>query len=282
MTVEFSRIACLGPQGTFTEEATLRYLQDSDGSELVLCRSIADSIESVIQRDVDAAVVPYQNTIGGLVAETHDVLFQNTGLRIYDELILPIEHCLIAPKSVKDISRIHIVASHPQAFAQCREYLKRRLPNAQRQPTLSTAQAVIIAKDKMIAAIASRRVAEMYDAHIVECGIEDNHNNSTRFVVVRLSADHEPTGNDKTTLIFSTANTPGALIQALQCFVGQGINLLRIESFSLEGDSSVAFFTIDCEGHRTDLQVSETLGLLQQQSLSLRIVGSYPRSPHPA
>ena len=282
MTTDISRVAYLGPEGTFTEQAALSYTQGDDDVKLVAFRSITDSLGAALRGDVDVAVVPYENLSGGgRVIETHNILFQNVGLRIYDEIILPVEHCLIAPKNA-DLSRMHIVASHPQALLQCQEYIKRRLPEAQTTEFVSTAQAVLYAKDKGVAAIASFRAAEIHGGNVVERGIEDNPHNSTRFVVARAMADHEPTGNDKTTLIFSVANNPGALVEALQCFVGQGIDLTRIESFSVEPGSSVAFFTVDCEGHRVDEKVKAAMTSLSRRVLVARIVGSYPKASLPA
>ena len=278
MTTKLLRIAHLGSKGTFTEEAALSYIQDKPNSNLIMYPDVTASVEAVVQGDADAAIVPYDNTLGGRVDETHNALFHNTDLRIYNELFLRTEYCLIAPKSFKDISRIHIVAGHPQALSQCQGYLKRQLPDAHYQKTLSAAQAVIIANNKVLAAVAPRRVAEMYNAHIAETDIQDQHNSFTRFVVLHRKLDHELTGNDKTTIICSAPNTTGTLLKIVQCFTEQSINLLRIESFSSENDSNT-FFTIDCEGHRADSHVAKTIHQLSQKTLYLRVIGSYPQSP---
>ena len=278
------RVSYLGPRGTFTEQAAVLYAPQG---ELLPHGSITASAEAVANGAVDAAIVPFENSLGGAVGETHDLIIHHLNLSICNELVIPIEQCLIVPPET-DLSRIELVLSHPQALHQCQRYLQRRFPDAETQATLSTSEAVerILsyqpagASGRGVAAIAPRRAAEIHGAQIAETGIEDDHRNATRFVVLAHS-DHQPTGDDKTTIIFTTANRPGALLQALQRFADAGINLTRIESRPAREQLGAYLFIVDCDGHRLDQGMSVVLNQLSTELERLRVVGSYPRAPRP-
>ena len=275
------RIAYLGPAGTFTEQAAVLFAGDNARSDLIPHSSITSSAESVAQREADVAVVPFENSLAGAVGETHDLIIHQLDLLIRDELVIPIEHCLIVAPDA-DISQIRVIYSHPQALGQCQRYLNRRFPDARTEATLSTAQAVARAVElgDHVAAIAPRRAAQLYDAQILELGIEDDHRNATRFVVL-AHHDHEPTGDDRTTILFSTANRPGALLQALQHFADADINLTRIESRPARERLGSYLFLVDCDGHRSDPALANALEHLEPELESLRIIGSYPKAPRP-
>ena len=275
------RISYLGPAGTFTEQAAVLLAGENARTDFIPYPSITASAEAVAHGEVDVAVVPFENSLAGAVGETHDLIIHQLDLFIVDELIIPIEHCLIvAPEA--DISEIRVIYSHPQALGQCQRYLNRRFPNARTEATLSTAQAVARAVEigDQVAAIAPRRAAGLHDAHILEIGIEDDHRNATRFVVLAHS-DHEPTGDDRTTMLFSTANRPGALLRVLQHFADADINLTRIESRPARERLGSYLFLIDCDGHRTDLALANALERLEPELERLRIIGSYPKAPRP-
>ena len=276
-----SRIAYLGPAGTFTEQAALLFAGDRTDFELLPFVSITTSAEAVAHHDADVAVVPFENSLAGAVGETHDLIIHQLDLNIRDELVIPIEHCLIvAPHA--DTSEINIIYSHPQALGQCQRYLNRRFPNARTEATLSTAQAVARAVElgDGVAAIAPRRAAQIHDAHILELGIEDDHRNATRFVVLDHQ-DHEPTGDDRSTILFSTANRPGALLRVLQHFADANINLTRIESRPARERLGTYLFLIDCDGHRTDPALANAIEHMTPDLEQLRIIGSYPKAPRP-
>ena len=275
------RISYLGPAGTFTEQAAVLFAGENARADFIPFPSITASAEAVAHREVDVAVVPFENSLAGAVGETHDLIIHQLDLFIVDELIIPIEHCLIvAPEA--DISDIRVIYSHPQALGQCQRYLNRRFPNARTEATLSTAQAVTRAVEigDQVAAIAPRRAAVLHDAHILEIGIEDDHRNATRFVVLAHN-DHEPTGDDRTTMLFSTANRPGALLRVLQHFADADINLTRIESRPARERLGSYLFLIDCDGHRTDPALATALERLEPELERLRIIGSYPKAPRP-
>ena len=275
------RLAYLGPPGTFTEQAAVLYAGDNARTDLIPFPSITASAESVARRETDAAVVPFENSLAGAVGETHDLIIHQLDLLIRDELVIPIEHCLIvAPKA--DISEITTIYSHPQALGQCQRYLNRRFPEARTEATLSTAQAVgrAVEQGDHCAAIAPRRAAVLHDARILEMGIEDDHRNATRFVVL-AHRDHEPTGDDRSTILFGTANRPGALLRALSSFAEAGINLTRIESRPARERLGTYLFLIDCDGHRATPPLSDALAQMEPELELLRIIGSYPRAPRP-
>ena len=153
---------------------------------------------------------------------------------------------------------------------------------ARTEATLSTAQAVTRAVElgDQVAAIAPRRAAHLHDARILEFGIEDDHRNATRFVVL-AHQDHEPTGDDRSTILFSTANRPGALLRVLQHFADAGINLTRIESRPARERLGTYLFLIDCDGHRADPALADALQRMDPDLEQLRIIGSYPKAPRP-
>ncbi len=275
------RISYLGPAGTFTEQAAVLFAGENARADFIPFPSITASAEAVAHREVDVAVVPFENSLAGAVGETHDLIIHQLNLLIVNELIIPIEHCLIVAPGA-DISEIRVIYSHPQALGQCQRYLSRRFPNARTEATLSTAQAVTRAVEigDQVAAIAPRRAAVLHNAQILEIGIEDDHRNATRFVVLAHS-DHEPTGDDRTTMLFSTANRPGALLRVLQHFADADINLTRIESRPAREQLGSYLFLIDCDGHRTDPALANALERLEPELERLRIIGSYPKAPRP-
>lgn len=282
MTIEdATRIAYLGPPGTFTEQAAALFAGDAASADFLPFPSITASAEAVARGDADAAVVPFENSLAGAVGETHDLIIHQLDLMIRDELVIPIEHCLIVAPDA-DISDIQVIYSHPQALGQCQRYLNRRFPNARTEATLSTAQAVgrAVELGDQVAAIAPRRAAHLHQAQIVEFGIEDDHRNATRFVVL-AHQDQDPTGDDRSTILFSTANRPGALLRVLQHFADADINLTRIESRPSRELLGAYLFLIDCEGHRSDPALANALERMQPDLERLRIIGSYPKAPRP-
>lgn len=274
-----NRIAYLGPAGTFTEQAAVLFAGEHAGSEFLPYPSITASAEAVARHEADVAIVPFENSLAGAVGETHDLIIHQLDLHIRDELIIPIEHCLIVAPDA-DTSEIGVIYSHPQALGQCQRYLNRRFPDVRTEATLSTAQAVARAVElgDHVAAIAPRRAAHLHDARILEFGIEDDHRNATRFVVL-AHEDHKPTGDDSSTILFTTANRPGALLRVLQHFANANINLTRIESRPARERLGTYLFLIDCDGHRTDPALANALTRMEPDLQQLRIIGSYPKAP---
>ena len=273
------KLAYLGPPGTFTEEAALRYDPTAERLPFLSIPAVAAGVASKM---VDEGVVPIENSLEGSVTDTLDLLIHESTLLIRQELVLPIEHCLLV-KPGTEVQEIQAIYSHPQALAQCRRFLERCFPQAQAVAALSTAAAVeeMQRSTAVAGAIATARAAELYGAEVLGRGIQDNPANLTRFVVL-AHTDHPPTGRDKTSLCFSFAeDRPGILHGVLQEFAQRNINLTKIESRPTKQSLGEYIFLIDVEGHKTDPLVAEVLDQIRAHVALLKIFGSYPRSQGP-
>ena len=230
----------------------------------------------------DEGVVPIENSIEGSVNDTLDLLIQESQVLIRRELILPIEHNLLA-KPGTNPQEVRTIISHPQALAQCRRFLERCFPKAQAVAALSTAAAVeeMMKDSAPSAAIGTRRAAELWGAQVLARGIQDYKPNITRFVVLAL-ADSPPTGRDRTSLCFSFAeDKPGLLASVMQEFASRGINLAKIESRPLKQAFGRYYFLVDCEGHRQDPPLAQALANIQAKTILFKIFGSYPKYEAP-
>ncbi len=275
------RIAFLGPAGTFTEQAAITY--DPEASYLAR-PSVEEAVRAMLRNEADEAVVPMENSHQGSVTATLDLLIRESRLFIRSELVLSISHSLLSSADV-ELTDLKVVYSHPQALAQCRNYLQENLPNAQPMASLSTAAAVeeLEASAVPAAAIAAERASSIYGIPVVARGIEDNPNNVTRFVALGRS-DSEPTGNDKTSLCWShQEDLPGLLYGVLKEFSDRRINLTKIESRPTQESLGRYYFLADVEGHRKDTRIADALSAVRsQRGTSLRVLGSYPRRDAPA
>ena len=268
-------LAFLGPAGTYTEEAALLY---DPGAELRPYPSITAVGLAVSSGEVGEGVVPIENSIEGSVNFTLDLLASETSICIRTEIVLPIEHYLMGRPGTK-LSDIEVIYSHPQALAQCREYLERNFANAARSASLSTALAVgdAIGSDIPAAAIAPRRSADLYHAEIFDSAIQDVAANATRFVVLSKE-DHAPTGNDKTSIFFTfEEDAPGQLYGVIGEFALREINLAKIESRPTKRSLGQYVFFADCDGHRQDRLLGEAIKAVEEQVTVLRVMGSYPK-----
>jgi prephenate dehydratase len=226
---------------------------------------------------VEAAVAPIENSLEGSVTETIDALLQHEDVYIRGELVLPVEHCLIAAPGTR-LAEVEVVASHPQALAQCRAYLEAHLPKARLEAALSTAAAVADAVDRPgRAAIGTRRAAELNGGSILAAAIQDVAENQTRFIVLGRS-DAAPTGDDKTSLAFTVAHDrPGTLVGVLQELAERGINLVRIESRPSREQLGIYVFQLDFQGHASEPVVAAAIAAVQARADYFRLLGSYPR-----
>ncbi|MCC6626396.1 MAG: prephenate dehydratase [Chloroflexi bacterium] len=273
------RIAYLGPAGTFSEEAALRYAASS--GRLVPFPSFPALIEAVETGLTDVAILPIENSLEGSVTVALDLLIHETDLRMCGELVLPVRHFLIARPGA-DITDITHLISHPQPLGQCRRFLDRCLSRVAVTAALSTATAVVdalAAEGQHTAAISTRRAAELYGGALLAHDIQDNDNNVTRFVVL-AHHDAPPTGHDRTSLCFTLhgARQPGTLYAALACFAEAGINLSKLESRPTKEELGVYIFVIDLDGHQADPVVAAALDRLRAVAETVKIFGSYPRS----
>lgn len=273
------RIAYLGPEGTFSEEAALLYRGEQTW-ELLPFASIAAAISAAETRLADEAMVPIENSLEGSVAVTLDSLIFESNLLICHELILPVHHFLLGRPGLR-VQQAKVLFSHPQPVGQCRRFIDRCLPGVEVVASLSTAKAVsdMLAYPEPAVAIATRRAAMLYGAAVLAENVEDSAANVTRFVVL-AQKDSPPTGRDKTSLAFAlpAAEKPGVLHEALGEFAARGISLTKIESRPTKETLGRYVFLLDLEGHREDPEVAAALAALAPRTSLFKVFGSYPRA----
>lgn len=269
-------VAYLGPPGTFSHVAALHSF--GLAARYVEASTIAAVFDAVERGSVSYGIVPIENSTEGGVTFTLDCLL-DSDVRIRGEIVLDVSQCLVGRHD--DIGRIQRVYSHPQAIAQCRGWLARNLPAAQLVVSPSTSAAAReAAADDAAAAVASRLAAELHGLEVIRERIQDRPQNATRFVLLALE-DAPPSGNDKTSVVFSTPHERGALKRALDIFDQEGINLSRIESRPGRGRMWEYVFFTDLEGHRLDEAVGRALGKLAEHCAMVKVLGSYPRAAQP-
>lgn len=263
-------IAYFGPEATFTHQAAIRRF----GSSLNYTphKTIADVFTEVAKGRADYGVVPIENSTEGVVTHTLD-MFVDSELKIVAQIVLPIQQCLISKFTVDTIRKVY---SHPQAIAQCRNYIQSRLHSIEVVETSSTTRAAeLAAKEPNAAAIASALAAERYDLNILEKDIQDSSSNATRFFVLGRQCS-APTGRDRTSLMLSIAHKVGALHKALAIFSKHKLNMTRIESRPNKRKAWEYFFFVDCDGHYQDKKLSKALDELQKVCNFVKVLGSYP------
>jgi chorismate mutase/prephenate dehydratase len=268
------KVAFQGERGAYSESAVYTFFGATVDTKP--CRDLAEVFDSVDKQESQYGVVPVENSLEGSVNQTYD-LFLTHDLKVCGEIILRISHCLIANPNTS-LEAVKAVYSHPQALAQCRNFLERL--GRELIPTYDTAGSVKMLKEKDLkdaAAVASEKAAEIYGMKILAREIEDNPANYTRFFV--LSQEDSPmTGKDKTSIIFSAAHTPGSLYTALCEFAKRKINLTRIESRPTKQKPWEYNFYLDFEGHRGEERCAEALKALEKSALFIKILGSYPKA----
>ena len=269
------RLAYLGPAGTHTEKACLTYDPEATRLPFPSIEAVAAAVESA---GADECVLAIENSLGGSVTDTLDLLIHDSTLFIRHELALPITHSLLVKEGTQ-AEDVKTVFSHPQALAQCRSYLSKHLGGAQRVASMSTSAAVeeMLQRGPDAAAIATERAGHLHGAKVLVNGIEDNPNNMTRFVVM-APTDHPHTGADKTSVCFAfTEDAPGVLHSVLGEFARRKINLAKIESRPTRESLGRYIFLVDLEGHRKDPEVQEALKAVESQVSMFKTFGSYPR-----
>ncbi|MGE9294992.1 MAG: prephenate dehydratase [Puniceicoccales bacterium] len=264
-------IAYLGPEATYTEQAARKNF----GSSLVYepMATIPDVFTAVEKGEADYGVIPIENSTGGVVSHSMDMLAE-TDLTIINQVFLAVEHCLISKSPLESIKEVH---SKDQAQAQCREWLARHLPHARQVDADSTASAVKLAgAQDGVAAIASELASEKYGVPLVERGIQDLANNVTRFLVLGREAIGEGTGRDRTSLLLSLNDEPGALEKALHPFSSRDINMTKIESRPSRRKAWDYLFYVDIDGHWNDESVRAAIAELKESCPMVKWLGSYP------
>jgi prephenate dehydratase len=263
-------VAFQGEHGAYGDVAS-RLL--APAGAFIPCLEFIDVFRGVEEGYLDLGVVPVENSLEGAVTQVNDLL-TTTSLNVIGEVKVDVNHCLLATEAT-DYREIRVVYSHPQALAQCRDFLMRN--NLEPRPYYDTAGAAkMLAREnpKAAAAIASSLCAELYNLDIIKEGIEDGPSNSTRFLL--LSREPYAGQGSKTSLIFAVAHEAGQLYEVLKLFADAQINLTRISSMPLRSDPSNYSFFLDFEGSEKDAQVMEVMGEVEKMSISLKNLGSYP------
>ena len=267
-------IAFHGEAGAYGEEAAFRFF----GPSMMIRprESLEEVFKSVERGEVQFGVVPIENSLEGIISRVYDLMLDSS-LRVCGEIELRVIHCLIANQGA-GLDTIKRIYSHPQALAQCRSFLKHL--NCELIPTENTATSVRMVKEKGTtddAAIASSRAAEIYEMKVIAQEIEDNPNNFTRFFILSKE-DSPPSGDDKTSIAFSTKDVPGALYESLRAFASRNINLTKLESRPTKQKPWEYNFYLDFEKHRDDKVAREALDVLEKSSIFVKVLGSYPRA----
>ncbi|NLK41906.1 MAG: prephenate dehydratase [Planctomycetes bacterium] len=266
------RIGYLGPKGSFSHNAAiLKFGQSVDYEALADIRGI---FEEVSKGHCDFGIVPVENSAGGGVRESLDA-FIETDVMVCAEANMAIHHHLMATCPMRDIERIY---SQPEVFAQCRNWLAATFKDAQLIPVASSSRAAqLAAEEKGSAAIASAIAAEIYGLKILCPDIEDISNNITRFLIISKQ-DAQPSGDDKTIILFSTAHRTGALVDVLNVFKEYNLNMTNIGSRPNRKREWEYYFFVDFLGHRLDENVQQALQQAKAHCLQLSVLGSFPRS----
>ncbi|MGH8719600.1 MAG: prephenate dehydratase [Burkholderiales bacterium] len=264
-------VSYLGPPGTFSQAAALKHFGQSAGA--VACGSIAEVVRKVEAEAVNYGIVPVENSGEGAVGQTLDLMLQ-TPLKVCGEVMLRVHQQLLSRTgNVNEIARVY---SHSQSLAQCEAWLNSNLPRAERVAVGSNAEAAkLAAKEENAAAIAGETAAQLYQLQVVAQNIEDDANNTTRFWVIG-TCDCAPSGKDKTSLVMSAKNRPGAVHELLTPLARHQVSMTKLESRPSKTGLWEYVFFVDIEGHQQEKNVALALAELDELAMFLKILGSYP------
>ena len=269
------RVGYLGPEGSFSHMAAMRKFGAS--IEYLPLADIRAVFEESGKGHIDLGMVPIENSVGGGVIDTMDAFVEHD-VRVCAEVLVQIHHNLLANCAPDEIT---MIASKPEVFAQCRNWLSRSFRKVDLIPVASTAKAAeMAAQQRGLAAIGSTLAAELYNLKIVFAGIEDNPANMTRFFVIGHTSP-KPTGNDKTALMFTTAHRPGALVEVLNVLGAYGVNMTNIDTRPSKRRNWEYYFFVDCEGHMEDENVAKAVEEARGHCLEMHVLGSFPRATEP-
>lgn len=263
-------VAYLGPQGSFSEQSA--YVHFGHSAQGLSCPTFDEVFRAVEAGQADVGMVPVENSTEGAVNRTLDLLLHSP-LKILGERSLQIRHCLLARDGMDKVT--HILA-HPQALAQCQEWLNREYPGLVRDAVASNAEAArLAAADPEVAAIAGENAAQVWGLQVVAAGIQDDPQNRTRFLAIgKRDASHS--GFDKTSLVFAVPNRAGAVYDMLSPLAQYGVSMTRFESRPARTGQWEYYFYVDVQGHREDDSVARALAALQERAAFFKVLGSYP------
>ena len=264
-------VAYLGPPGTFSEAAALKRFGSAVQGKP--CATIDEVFRAVESGAVNFGMVPVENSTEGAIGRTLDLLLQSP-LKVCGEVMLAIHHCLLAPGAI--LTGIKRVYSHPQSFGQCQDWLNAHLPHAARISVASNAEAAFMAANNPdSAAIAGRQAVIVSGLRVHAENIEDDPRNTTRFLVIG-SQNVAPSGRDKTSLVMSAANRPGAVHDLLAPLARHGVSMTKLESRPARSGLWEYVFFLDIEGHQSNANVATALAELKQAAAFVKVLGSYP------
>jgi chorismate mutase/prephenate dehydratase len=272
------RIAYLGPEATYTHLAA-RQLFGAE-ADYAAAPTIPEVFHEVESGRADLGVVPVENSTEGMVAHTLDLLGESS-LQICAEVSTVIRHCLLARPGTP-LERVRRVVAHPQALAQCRTWLATHLAGVPTETASSNARAAeVAARQAGTAGIAAEAAAASYGLAVLAHAIQDDPGNLTRFLVLGERDAAQPTGDDKTSILFSVRNQVGVLSRMLRPFAAHGVDLIKIESRPLRGRPWEYHFFLDLKGHRRERRVQQALAAVERDALKVKVLGSYPAAPPP-
>ena len=271
-----TKVGFLGPNGTFTHIAALDYFPKS-GTEFKAFNNLIEIFENIERKKIDFGVIAIENSLQGTVRETLDLLIEKN-LIIYGEIEQRITQNLMS-LGISDLSKIKKIISHPQAFAQTRKWVSSNLSNVNlinASSTADAAQRVSESEDESFAAIGPKLSSKLYNLKILRSSIEDNPQNFTRFLIISKKENKQKEGKIKTSIVFVTKHTPGALYNALKVYAERKINLLKIESRPRRRGRWEYIFLMDFEGDKEDSQIKDALEKMNENVIWYKILGSYP------
>ncbi|HJM25929.1 MAG: prephenate dehydratase [Nitrosopumilus sp.] len=262
-------ISFQGERGAYSEAAAKSFF---DNIETIPFATFAEILESTSKGNSEYSILPVENSLEGSVGESYDLLY-STSLNVTGEIYHRVEHCLIGIGKLEDVDTVY---SHPQALGQCRKFIEKH--NMKTIPAYDTAGSVKIIKElnkKNCACIASKTSSSIYNMPIISENIANNSNNYTRFLILSKKESTQ-TENDKTSIIFSIKHEPGSLFRIIENFHKNNVNLTKIESRPTKSNTWEYNFYVDFEGNAKNSKISEMLEKIKQESLFMKVLGSYP------
>lgn len=267
------QIGYLGPNGTFSEQAAALYCSDA---KYISYHTIDDVIQAVDKNLIEVGIVPIENSIEGTVNVTMDTIIFNADIKIIAEIVIPIEQNFLVSKNYSN-EQITKILSHPQALAQCREFLNKNYHHAQQIPISSTSEAakLVASSNEPWAALGNLLCAKLYNMKVLYSKIQDNKSNETRFIVISKKSENKVETESKTSIAFSTNNEPGALFKILNILALWNINMTKIISRPMKKSIGEYVFFVEVEGDISNEDMQEAMKMVQRKTSFYKLFGSY-------